>query len=113
LENYVQPDNDTKISTNADTVILCPLILQEGNKYLDKYNRCDVIYLQKKNRGYIALYCFYDDVAAANPEKYMQKIKGMFRYRDGEIENSDILTPEDYFFLPRVKRRRAKIIGAQ
>lgn len=108
LENYVRPDNDVKIFSNADTVIICSLVLNEGNRYLNKYNHCDVIYYQKKNRGFIGLYCFYDDIAVANLDKYMQEIKRVFRYKDGEIEISDILAPEGTVVIGRPTKKKAK-----
>ncbi|MDR0505266.1 MAG: hypothetical protein LBH32_00390 [Dysgonamonadaceae bacterium] len=111
IENYVCPDNAAKISSNADTVIICPLILQEGNRYLNIYNHCEVIYLQKRNRGFIGLYCFYDDIAAAGLDEYMQKVKGIFHYRDCEIKNSDILAPENVTVIGHTTRKKSKMVG--
>jgi hypothetical protein len=111
MKDYVQSDVGAQISTNADTVIICPLLLKKGSFY-NQYNHCNVVYLQKKNRGFIALYCFYDDVAFADRDKYMQKVKRMFHYRDGEVdvEKSDILAEEEVITIGRVTARKPETV---
>ena len=67
-------------ASNADTVIVYPLKVWRA--YEGKYNHCKVVVIQKNKRGYISLYCLYNDAGAARLEDYLRALSGMFRYRN-------------------------------
>jgi hypothetical protein len=79
---FVYCSDEAKAKFNADTVISCMIQLPETEYYQDKYGYCKVIIIQKKGDGCLPLYCFYDDVAAENVEKYLNAVEGVFKYRD-------------------------------
>jgi hypothetical protein len=79
---YYYTETEAKTKFNADTAITYSFILPEKEYYRDKYNHCKILLIQKKGRGYLPLYCFYDMEAAKNPDKYMTAIEGIFKYKD-------------------------------
>jgi hypothetical protein len=83
-KNHVKyySNKDTKDKFNADTAIICSLILPEHLYYQDIYSYCKVLIIHKKGRGYLPLFCFYDDKAVKNLTGYMTAVESMFRYRD-------------------------------
>lgn len=79
---YYFPQEEARQICNADTLISYTLILGENESYESRYKHIAVYYMQKYNRGNMGIYCFYDDEAAKNPEKYMKNILSMFHYRE-------------------------------
>ena len=97
--------DDAKTKFNADTVLVSVSLpfevhpdytlysKREINPYYDingrynsNYTYCTVLIIQKKGRGFVTLYCYYDDNAAKNLDIYMAAIEGTLRYREGEPE---------------------------
>jgi hypothetical protein len=76
------PQEEARQICNADTLISYTLTLDENESYKGRYKHIAVYYMQKHDRGNVGLYCFYDDDAAKNPEKYMNNILNMFHYRE-------------------------------
>ena len=76
------PNDFVKKTLNADTLISYPLTIKRGLYLNDLYKNCKVLLIQKKGRGFIALYCFYNEVAAKNLDQYMKPVEEMFKYRD-------------------------------
>jgi hypothetical protein len=97
-ENQIEYYNDeAKAKFNADTVVSCLIQLPATEYYQDKYGYCKVIIVQKKGRGYLPLYCFYDDIAAKNVEKYLVAIEGIFKYQDCDKPLYQVPEKEDGF----------------
>lgn len=67
-------------SFNADTVVTYPLKM--WHKLYNEYNHCQVIMIQKNTRGFIFLYCFYNDTGARKLSRYLKTLKGVFWFRD-------------------------------
>ena len=89
---------------NADTVITYPLRMWENLE--NKYNHCQVMIIQKKRRGCIALYCFYNDKGARKLSQYIRSLKKVFWYREPKdyIEVIDPPIIEEYE-IPHLKAK--------
>jgi hypothetical protein len=85
---------------NADTVISYTLALDE-NEFYGRYKYIAVYYMQKYDRGNVGIYCFYDDEAAKNPEKYMRNILGMFHYMEPFTKKT---LPEKEYLFPNLPK---------
>jgi hypothetical protein len=67
---------------NADSSVFLNIKIDSNNLYKGIYNHLDVLYLQKKGRGFVNFYCFYSDKGKKDLAKYMKSIEGIFRYED-------------------------------
>ena len=76
------PDSIVKSKFNADTVIRFSMVFEPQQSYKKKYKYADVLFLQKKGRGYASFYCFYTEQAKAKLDEYWEKIEGVLRYED-------------------------------
>jgi len=104
-ENVHYCSDDIKNKFNADTVIsiqIAPKLHEDYNfpdnynkrffygavneKYNTSFSHGTVLIIQKKGRGFITLYCFYNDKAKNNLNAYTEAIEGTIRYRNGEPE---------------------------
>ena len=89
---------------NADTVITYPLRMWENLE--NKYNHCQVMIIQKKRRGCIALYCFYNDKGAKKLSHYIRSLEHVFWYREPkdyiEVIDSPII---DEYEIPHLKAK--------
>ena len=83
-------DEDAKSAFNADTVITYDVKIT-GLKYSSelaevintkKYKHCKALVLQKENRGFLVMYCFYSNKAKKNIDSYMKSLDSIFRYED-------------------------------
>ena len=62
--NYTLPESDPRIFD------------------LDKHKYCRVVMLQKKDRSFLSMYCFYSDKAATKIDDYIDSLKGIFWFRE-------------------------------
>lgn len=92
---------------NADIVLIYPLKMWETFK--EKYNRCQVMIVQKKARGYIAFYCFYNDRGKKKLNQYMKQLEGVFWYREPK-DYIEVIKPQipDTIILPHLKDKNLK-----
>ena len=86
-EDYVTyyPKNETKRIFNADTVIQYTITLLPKDFYKKnekKYKYVDVLFIEKKGRGYVYFYSFYTDKAKKNITSYRKQIETIVRYED-------------------------------
>jgi len=65
-------------SWNADVAALYTMAME--NKYQEKYAKCKILYLYKRNRGDIALYYFYNDGFPV--DSHINRTKSMFKFLD-------------------------------
>lgn len=63
---------------NADVGALYSMVMQ--NRYQEKYSKCKVLYLFKKNRGDVVMYYFYNDGIVI--DDYINATKQMFEFLD-------------------------------
>lgn len=100
-----------KKTFNADTVITYPLKMWEV--YKEKYNSCQVMIIQKKSRGYIAFYCFYNNRDKKKLNRYMKQMEGVFWYREPKdyIEVIKPQMPDTVIVLPHLKVKKKRIIN--
>jgi hypothetical protein len=84
---------------NADTVITYPLRMWENLE--NKYNHC-----QKKRRGCIALYCFYNDKGAKKLSHYIRSLEHVFWYREPK-DYIEVIDPPiiDEYEIPHLKAK--------
>jgi hypothetical protein len=79
---YLNPEK-TKTKFNADTAIFLPLcFIGPEYYYKGKYNNLESLWLQKKGRGWVNLYCFYTDEAKKKLPEYRKAVEGIFRYEN-------------------------------
>jgi hypothetical protein len=71
---------DAKSEFNADTVIFLSLPGMKKGYYVSPYPYCSVLIIQKNDRGYLPMFCFYDETGKKNLEKYLSDLRGAFRY---------------------------------
>jgi len=85
---YYYPLHDVTNRFNADTVFSVSFMLDKNKtKYYDNnYSNCTILIIQKKGRGYVAVYCVYDERAEKKMNSYMAAIEGSIKYREGEPE---------------------------
>jgi hypothetical protein len=60
----------------------------------NKYNHCQVMIIQKKRRGCIALYCFYNDKGAKKLSHYIRSLEHVFWYREPKDYIEVIYNPQ-------------------
>ena len=72
----------------------------------NKYNHCQVMIIQKKRRGCIVLYCFYNYKGARKLSQYIRSLKKVFWYREPKdyIEVIDPPIIEEYE-IPHLKAK--------
>ena len=89
---------------NADTVITYPLRMWENLE--NKYNHCQVMIIQKKRRGCIALYCFYNDKGAKKLSHYIRSLEHLFWYREPK-DYIEVIDPPiiDEYEIPHLKAK--------
>jgi hypothetical protein len=73
---------EAKRLCNADTIIRYSVKLQPQDYYKGKYKYLDVLFLQKKGRGFVNFYCFYTDKGKMKFASYWKAMEGVFRYED-------------------------------
>lgn len=83
-KEYVQyyADKDARRKFNADTAITYDVVLNDDEYYLGKYKYLRALVLQKKDRGFVAIYSFYTDKAKRRLAKYWKATEGILRYDD-------------------------------
>lgn len=83
-KEYVQyySDKDARRKFNADTAITYDIVLNDDEYYLGKYKYLRALVLQKKDRGFVAIYSFYTDKAKRRLTKYWKATEGILRYDD-------------------------------
>lgn len=74
------PMNYAKETYHADEVFTYPMNLKHGN-FQGKYNHFQVVYIVKKDRGVVRLYCFYNDQGNWNQRTYRKGVETMFWFR--------------------------------
>lgn len=79
--NYY-PEQVVKEKFNADTVFRYSISLKPEDYYKKKFKYIDILFLQKKGRGYVSFYCFYTDKAKKQLDSYWEKIEGVLKYED-------------------------------
>ena len=80
MQYYSQ--KETKEKFNANTAFTYSVKLNDDELYKDKYKSLKVLVLQKRDRGFVELYCFYTDDGAKELEKYWALLENAFRYED-------------------------------
>ena len=80
--NYYS-DKDAFIKFNADTALVFDVdmhgeILSEKHLF-GQYYKCKALLLQKNDRGYITMFCFFNEDKDWN--KYQKTIEKLFRYK--------------------------------
>ena len=87
---------------NADTVITYPLKMWQ--KLENKYNHCQVVMIQKNTRGFIFLYCFYNDRAIKRLKYYFKSLEKVFWYRNPK-DYIEVIEPkiDSIYVVPHLK----------
>ncbi len=67
---------------NADCAMKLSISLTLEDYYKKDYKYVDVLFFQKKERGFVGLFCFYTDKARRNFDHYWKKIEETFYYED-------------------------------
>ena len=68
---------------------------QYFNNINSHYTHGTVLIIQKNGRGFVTLYCFYDEKAIKKLDTYMAAIEGTLKYRDSEPELKKYVVNED------------------
>ena len=77
---YFTPEY-AKEKFNADSVFTYPILIPKGVSYYgNKY--CQRVIIRKEGKSPAELFCFYNEEAKKNLDKYMKAIEGILRYRD-------------------------------
>ena len=93
---------------NADTVITYPLKMWQ--RYGDQYNHCQVVVIQKNSRGFVCLYCFYNDKGERKLNRYLKSLEGMFWYRDPKDYIEVIEPPKSDSIIHIIPRKKKDLI---
>jgi hypothetical protein len=83
---------DAEYQFNADTVIFISLPEMKKEYYINPYPYCSVLIIQKNDRGYLPMFCFYDETGKKNLEHYLSDLKGAFRYGDEQPLKKELST---------------------
>jgi len=115
--DYVQyyPQQYAKSKFNADTVISITLTYKihedfnyESDKYYfnringklnSNYNHGKVFIIQKEERKFITMYCFYNEKAKKSLDAYMAAIEGTLKFRDSEPESKEYIIDGDLIVI--------------
>lgn len=65
---------------NADTAISYSINLKSQDYYQGKYNNLWVLMIQKKDKGFLRMYCFYENISKKKLAKYKAEIEKVFSY---------------------------------
>ncbi|MDR2954540.1 MAG: hypothetical protein LBV43_05620 [Prevotella sp.] len=90
------PSEKAKEYYNADTVIVYDVNVKDHPERhqllegegasdvmdLEKYGNCKAVMLQKNDRSFLTMYLFHSDKAAAHINDYLEKLKGIFWFRE-------------------------------
>lgn len=79
--DYYPPEKATK-KFKADTVITYSIPLDRQDYYQDKYKNLRVLVIQKKERQFVRIYCFYRNMWRRKVAKYMAAVENIFRYEE-------------------------------
>jgi len=102
-KDYVHyyPSDEAKSKFNADTVLSIVIPLDVNEYYQDikapikpfgiepfhgDYSHCTVLVIQKRGRGYVAIYCLYDEKKVLDVGAHISAIESTLKYREGEPE---------------------------
>ena len=126
---YHYSSDEAKTKFNADNVYLVSVLLNkeehdfyksdkfdfyENGYNKNNYTHCKVLITQKRGRGFVAVYCIYNDNAINNLDAYMTAIEGTLRYGESEpelnkLEKDDEDDIVNIYFKPI--QPKGKIIG--
>jgi hypothetical protein len=111
-EKYVRfySSQDAKREFNADTVISLSLPKEKNGYYVSPYPYGSVLVIQKNNRGYLPMFCFYDETGKKNLEKYMSDLKGAFRYGDEQPLKKNLDRTRDLVTVRAIPMQKKKNI---
>ncbi len=73
---------DAKQIFNADTAYRFLIKLRSEDFYKRKYKSVEVIFLQKKDCGWVNLICFYTDKGKKKINKYRKQIEKVLKYKE-------------------------------
>ncbi len=76
------PKEEALNKFNADNAYLFSITLSPEDYYEKKFKYVDLLFLQKKGRGYVYFCCFYTDKSKLELNKYWSKIEKVFHYED-------------------------------
>ena len=85
-KNYVTylPEEEAKRKFNADTVITYSVSFEKDYYFRDKYSNCKIYFIQRKGRGFVPIFCFFDEKAFKEQKKYLKAAESIFWYGDAE-----------------------------
>jgi len=75
------PTEEAMAKFKADVAISYSINLEPEDYYQNRYSNLWVLVLQKKDRGFIRIYCFHENIPATQLEKYKAKMEGIFMYK--------------------------------
>ncbi len=76
------PKEEALKKFNADNAYRFSIKLTPEDYYKKEFKYIDLLFLQKKGRGYVYFTCLYTDKAKANLNKYWRKIEKVLYYKD-------------------------------
>jgi hypothetical protein len=87
FDKYVTfyPEEYARTKFNADSVATynCwPFWHWYKEPYQGKYTRCQALMLQKKDKGYLTLYCFYTEESKKRINAFVKEIEGIVWFKD-------------------------------
>ncbi|GHV18425.1 hypothetical protein FACS1894179_07590 [Bacteroidia bacterium] len=54
----------------------------ENKSYRGKYTGSQAIMVQKRDKGFFIIYCFYTEKAKANLDRYLKQLEGVVRFKE-------------------------------
>ncbi len=76
------PKEEALNKFNADNAYRFSITLSPEDYYEKKFKYVDLLFLQKKGRGYVYFCCFYTDKVKAELNNYWSEIEKVFHYED-------------------------------
>ncbi len=76
------PKYEAQKKFNADNAYRFSIALAPEDYYKKNFKYVDLLFLQKKGRGYVYFCCFYTDKAKAKLNNYWSKIEKVLHYKD-------------------------------
>jgi len=79
--NYY-PTEEAMSKFNADTAITYTIKLNPDYRYNGTHPNLWALTIQKRNKGYVTIHCFYEDMPEDELEQYKAAVESIFTYED-------------------------------
>jgi hypothetical protein len=110
--NYVRylSKEEVEKNFNADTVICISLPPMYEEYYAKPYPYCQVLIIQKEERGCLPMYFLYDEEGKKNLDQHIIAMMSSLRYGEEKPLLRKLINEDVVFFVPNPQQKKQNII---